>query len=340
MKIIKITGTIIILCVCLCFILFQRTYRIEQFYSDNSYEFNRLKQTFDIYFPEYNINSCRVKYILSKRSFFQRKKNMIYLSFFNRRRYNELIPHELSHIALSYKTNSYSTIEPNRFFDEGFANIIQNICLNKHEKYKQTALSASKLQLSIGNLSLVRVQDWDNYYDRYHNSFPFSYKVGSSFCYYIIDTYSDKYLDKFFKNISNDIYIDNVFESVFDKSFSEINDEWEKYIIKNGTLLNVDDIKFYPTRNSIINNDIDFLELIFPFPMTKKISIFCSESEIINYKNAYWKDENTLIIKLKNKLKPGTTYKVRLGDNLNWNFESESGLIMPKIYWTFKTNND
>jgi hypothetical protein len=78
-------------------------------------------------------------------------------------------------------------------------------------------------------------------------------------------------------------------------------------------------------------------ELVISFnePMAPRISIGTPCSEGVCYKNAFWRDSKTLVIKVDPSLRSNHDYKITIGYKRL--LESASGISMPLLTWTFHT---
>ena len=115
---------------------------------------------------------------------------------------NQIIGHESCHLSMADFTNGASVKEKFRFFDEGFASIYEHMLANDSDDYKKTSLKIAVQQYLQGNVTFTKAQKWSEYFgDPKKFVHYYAYPVGSSFVYYVIDSYGmDSFLSFCKKN--------------------------------------------------------------------------------------------------------------------------------------------
>lgn len=103
---------------------------------------------------------------------------------------NQVIGHESCHLSMANFTNGASVKEEFRFFDEGFASIYEHMLANDSGDYKKISLKIAVQQNRQENVTFTKVQKWSEYFgDPKKFTNYYAYPVGSSFVYYVIDSY-------------------------------------------------------------------------------------------------------------------------------------------------------
>lgn len=254
-----------------------------------------------------------------------------------------LIAHESSHLCLNILTHGASIKEQFRFFDEGYACIVGNLISGELESYKlEEALPTAAIQNKNGNVNFEKVQDWKTYFGGPYNGNYYAYPVGASFDFFILNTYGQALLDQFFVTIGNTLDLDSTFKVVFQKTKAEMEKDWLSYLASVDTT-NAEPkvVKMYP-ENVTMSVPLNITEITVTFntSMKDKIVFISNHNTEINYKNAYWKDQRTLAIRINGALKANTEYQMKLGDEQYGHFISRAGLELPVTMWMFKTGSD
>ena len=252
-----------------------------------------------------------------------------------------VIAHESCHLCMANLTKKASVKEEFKFFDEGFANIFQSTITNKAEDYKNESLTIAAVQNSRNNVSFAKVQRWSEYFGDPQIKTNFNANlVGSSFDFYVIDTFGMDKLMTFFKDISKTQDLGESLKNVFKNDKQSIETEWLQYLKKvNVSSTEPHIIKMFPanleTNVSIKTNEI-YVE--FDIPMSIDIILITNCNEGVCYKDAYWKTDKILAVKVN--LLPNYQYKVSLGDNYHGRFMSKVGVELPITSWSFNTGSE
>lgn len=297
--------------------------------------FDELKKYFDDKVPEKII----VKYITGNASQFDYINDIVKITEYHANFDSvRTIAHESCHICMAHFTNNASVIEIFRFFDEGFANIFGNMAINKLEDYKKESLSIAAIQNNKNNVSFDKIEEWSKYFGdpNTHTNF-YAYPVGSSFDFYIIDTYGMYNLFLFFKDIGKTYDLEKSFKNIFNKNKLEIENEWKHYLSKVEVPNKPPQIvKMYPENNANnVSIEINEIYIEFDTSMINNIILITNCNAGICYKDAYWKSDKILAIKVN--LLTNYNYNLLLGDEIHGKFMSKEGLDLPITLWTFKT---
>jgi len=257
---------------------------------------------------------------------------------------SQVIAHETSHLALYRMTNGASLLNgdkgPFRFFDEGYANIIEARIVDQEDDYKKAeALPTAAVQHQRKNVSFAKVQDWIHYFGDSSGLNFFAYPVGSSFDFFILDTFGQTGLDAFFTDIGATKDLNRTFQKVFGRTQEEIESAWLSYLAAVDLLGAQPEIVSLSPENGAVDVDPGIRELTVRFnvPMSPGWRIITDHDEI-DYKQAGWQDvsRTTLIITVKGTLQRNHTYTIHLGKDRR-RFTSRTGLEMPPVVWTFRT---
>lgn len=249
--------------------------------------------------------------------------------------------HESCHLCMANFTHEASVKEEFRFFDEGFADIFESIINNKTAEYKNESLAVAAIQNLKSNVSFDKVQKWSEYFgDPRTKTNYYAYPVGASFNFFVIDTYGMDKLFMFFKDIGKTQDLAKSIKKVFKSDKLSIETEWQQYLKKVN--LSGDEphiIKMYPANgatNVSIKTDEIFVE--FDVPMSRHIFLINNCNDGICYKNAYWKTDKILAVKVI--LLPNYRYQVNLGDDFHGRFMSKVGIELPVFLWSFETGSE
>jgi hypothetical protein len=256
--------------------------------------------------------------------------------------YRRTIGHEASHLALCRLTKKASILEEFRFFDEGFANIMGSRVDKDDSNYKKIALNTTRYYLENHNLSLDRVAAWKSYFcdkgrDQICNYN--TYRIGSSFVFFIIDEWSEKVLYSFFEAIGKSRNFSTAVKTIFQMPVNLFEKRWFKYIMGHKMSSRPVIVESYPKfgANNISIN-IKEIYIKFSVPMSKKILLSTKCEEGVCYKNSYWKSNDVLVIKILKPLIHNHIYKFKLGYH-QWSgqLESQDGVPFPLTWFKFKT---
>ncbi|MGZ3798721.1 MAG: hypothetical protein ACXWRZ_19135 [Bdellovibrio sp.] len=215
--------------------------RADVFYHFSDTESHALKELEFIWSGLYIFyeNMTPLKIILNKKDFldgtsrFNCKTNSIFINPKTFENGTSLTPiaHESSHLALCNLTNGVNILEKSRFWDEGFANIMQQRINGDIEAYKKKSLAIAFDQLQKDNVTFEKVRDWKRYSrDDAGKINNFSYAVGSSFDFYVMETFGEKKLKKFFIDIGITKDFNKTISNVFLISPSEFELGWKEYV--------------------------------------------------------------------------------------------------------------
>ena len=254
-----------------------------------------------------------------------------------------LVAHESAHLSLCQVTRGASATEPFRFFDEGYADIVgKTIAGENMTIHKRNALAIANAQVKAGALGFAKVQQWLSYAgDRPSRGNAYAYPVGSSFVYFVIDSFGERKLFDFFRDVGETRDLDTSFQHVFGLGAAAVEERWKDYVVK-GTVpespLTITEM--FPANNSTdIPIDIAELYVKFSVPMMPKmcVSTPCKNTGVC-YTNASWTDDSTLVIRTEGKLLPGATYRLALGsDQHRCHLMSVGGAPLPTTPWVFTT---
>ncbi len=249
-----------------------------------------------------------------------------------------VIAHESCHLCMENFTEKASVKEEFRFLDEGFADIFQSIITNKADDYKNESLAIAAVQYNRNNISFEKVKKWSTYFGDPQIKINFyAYPVGSSFDFFIIDTYGMERLITFFKDIGRTQDLGKSLKKIFNNDKQSIESEWLQYLKKvNVSNTEPHIIKMFPA-NLATNVSIKTTEIYIEFdiPMSRNIILITNCSDGVCYKNAYWKTDKVLAVKVN--LLPNYQYKVYLGDNYYGRFMSKFSVELPITTWSFNT---
>lgn len=256
--------------------------------------------------------------------------------------------HEASHVAMSRMTRGASLHEESRFFDEGFAYIIEGMVANRLQPYKQRSLSAANREIRANRLSFALLQNWTRYNGDWKSSQddfrrnPDAYAVGASFVFYVMDTYGEGNWLQFLRHMGQAKNLELALGRVTGKSMVATEREWKQYILghDNVSITTPGIVKQFP-ENGADNVDPGLREIYVVFDQemdTTKIFII-NDGVDFGFRDAFWKDGKTLAISVKNGLTPSRSYRTMLGSKLQGLLQSAMGSALPETAWSFKTGS-
>jgi hypothetical protein len=254
-----------------------------------------------------------------------------------------IVAHESAHLCIYQVTRGASAMEPFRFFDEGYSDIVgETIAGNNMTNHKRSALAIASAQVKAGAVGFAKVQHWSSYAGNLPSQRnDYAYFVGSSFVYFVIDSFGEKKLFDFFRDVGETRDLDTSLRHVFGLGAAEVEQRWKDYVVKNDvpeSPLTITDM--FPANNSTdIPIDIAELFVKFSVPMMPKVNVRTPGKDTgVCYTNASWTDDRTLVIRTEGKLLPGTTYRLQLGsDQPRRHLTSVGGVSLPTTPWVFTT---
>jgi hypothetical protein len=304
-------------------------------------QFDHLWPKLNQYFPEGCPEKVTIELIDGSHSRFSTSNNHVLISrnmFASRA--DSLIAHETAHSCLSGLTRKASTLEQFRFFDEGYASIVEADVAGDLAEYKNLEVfSIAARERKAGNLKFSVVQKWSVYFgDPNMKRHPIAYPVGASFDFMILDNFGEQKLIDFFRDIALTRDLARSCENIFHQSVDNIEQLWMAY------LKNVPDPiapvveKMVPAygANAVPTKLSEFI-IRFNVPMHKERIAFVSSAPELNYKNASWRDSKTLVIKATGDLKQHFAYRGSIGSEKYGHMKSKSGLELPIKEWSFIT---
>ncbi len=305
------------------------------------YEFiyDKLREYFQDKVPQKIV----VQYIKGKTSRFNPVGEMVLINEYSAQKDPVrvgVVAHESCHLCMENLTQGASIKEEFRFFDEGFANIIESIITNKADDYKKESLAIAAFQNTQNNVGFEKVQRWSRYYGDHQIRTNNAYPIGSSFDFFIMDTYGINRLFAFFKDIGQTQDLAKSLRNIFKSGQQAIEVEWLQYL-KTVHVSNAEPhiVKLFPANQALdVNIKIDEIYVEFDVPMSRNIVLITNCNDGICYKDAYWKTNRILAVKVN--LLPNYQYKVYLGDNYHGRFMSKVGAELPITSWSFNTGSE
>jgi hypothetical protein len=148
----------------------------------------------------------------------------------DKNRFAMVLAHESAHLCMAKLTNGLSNTEPFRFFDEGFANIVGGQFVGGEKVYRARALAAASQNAAKDGISFDRIQKWSTYFGDPPDADWDAYLVGSSFIFFIQDTYGQQKLLTFFKEIGRLGNLNAALQAVFHQSATTFQKSWLVYL--------------------------------------------------------------------------------------------------------------
>lgn len=141
-----------------------------------------------------------------------------------------VLSHETSHVCLFAKTKGASNLERFRFIDEGLANIIGGQAVNARKEYRTKSLKVAKKLLNTMGISFTKVQAWTKYFGRPPKADFDAYNVGSTFIFFIEESYGKERVEKFYLKIGEHRDLGKAVREAFGISLEELEKNWLAYI--------------------------------------------------------------------------------------------------------------
>jgi hypothetical protein len=250
------------------------------------------------------------------------------------------VAHESSHLCLASLTEGASVREEFRFFDEGFAKIFDSIVADDLGNYRTEALSIAGRQAALRNVSFEKVRIWHEYFGNPETKTnPYAYPVGSSFDFYIIDTFGEKKLFEFFTDIGKTRDLERTLKNVFSRGRGDFENGWLAYLAAKTPPVQTPKIVriFPPDGAKEVDPKTEEIFVEFDQPMSRSVIITTPDcGGGVCYKNAYWKSRTVLAVKVA--LRENTGYRLTLGNrNKGHRLTSVSGVEFPITEWRFGT---
>lgn len=252
-----------------------------------------------------------------------------------------VIAHESCHLCLANLTKGASTREKFRFFDEGFAEVFENLTMKRFEAYKEEALTVAAAQHRRRNVSFARVQKWSEYYgDPETKTNFYAYPVGASFDLFIMDHFGKDRLLAFFKDIGETGDLARTVRNVLGSDLPELEAKWLRYLEEvDVSTAEPRIVKLFPENGATgVSIKTEEIAVQFDLPMARKIVFISDCRQGVCYKNAYWKSDRILAVKVK--LLPNHRYRIALGDMAHGRFMSRAGSELPVTEWSFATGSE
>ena len=142
------------------------------------------------------------------------------------RRGNELVGHELTHVALYTLSDGASAEDAFRFMDEGFANIVGARIAGNLEDYKTNALARARSE----HARLEEVQAWSVFFGGPTTGRWWTYEVGSSFCFLILDQFGEPALRKLFVEIGRSRDLGQALKAAIGIDYQDVEQRWFAYL--------------------------------------------------------------------------------------------------------------
>ena len=260
---------------------------------------------------------------------------------------NELVrvvAHESAHLGLYQLTRGASAMEPFRFFDEGYADIVsQTIAGQDMALHKRSAIARASAQVKAKALGFAQVQRWLSYAGNGPSQRnDHAYSVGSSFVYFVSDCFGEQKLLDLFRDVGATRDLDTSLRHVLDLGVAEVEQRWQDYVVKEAVPeppLTITEM--FPANHSTdVPIDIAELHVKFSAPMmpAKCLMTPCGNTGVC-HTNASWTDDHTtLVIRTDGKLLAGTTYQLSLGSDPDRCYlTTVGGARLPMTPWVFTT---
>ena len=257
----------------------------------------------------------------------------------------EVVAHESSHLSMYQLTQGASATEPFRFFDEGYSDLVGKMIAGEDmANHKRSSLAIASREVKTKGVGFATMQHWSDYAGNVPSpKQAYAYPAGSSFVYFVIDSFGEKKLFDLFRDIGKTRDLDTSLRNIFGLTAVEVEQRWKQYVTTSSAPEPPPAItEMFPSNDSR-DIPVDVAELLVKFsvPMMMQkvcVSTPCGDTGVC-YTNAQWKDDRTLAIKTEGKLLPGTTYKLELSpDKRDCRLMSAGGTPLPTTRWVFTTN--
>lgn len=250
------------------------------------------------------------------------------------------IAHETTHLALNRLTNGVIRLDQFRFLDEGFAGILEQSLTGDLEQYKQQILPAAALEHRKVFVTLDRLQRWSSYYGTQYKPNPGALAAATSFSFFLLERYGEQTYLEFLASLAKTQNIDWSLSDVFHVTQPQIERDWHSFLMSIPVAAEPPRVVELNPRDrsaDVPAAATDEIYATFDVPMnTQQIVVIANCEDGICYKNAYWKDAQTLAIRVSGKLKTDHRYQIQLGGQ-HRQLLSAAGIPLPVTEWSFVT---
>lgn len=255
----------------------------------------------------------------------------------------EVVAHESSHLSMYQLTRGASATEPFRFLDEGYSDVVGKMIAGENmANHKRSSLAIANREVTAKGVSFETLQHWSDYAGTGPSpKMYYAYPVGSSFVYFVIDSFGEKKLFDFFRDIGETRDLDTSLRNILGLTAVEAEHRWKDYVATSSVPeppLAITEM-FPSNQSSEVPVDVAELLVKFSVPMMRRMCVLtpCGDTGVC-YKNARWRDDRTLVIRTEGKLLPGTTYQLGLGSAQHGcQLMSVGGAPLPTTPWVFTT---
>ena len=126
-------------------------------------------------------------------------------------------------------------MEAFRFFDEGYSDLVGKMIAGQNmENHKRSSLAIANREVTTKGVGFETMQHWSAYAGNSPNPRQaYAYPAGSSFVYFVIDSFGEKKLFDFFRDIGETRDLDTSLRNVFGLTAGEVEQRWKDYLAKS-----------------------------------------------------------------------------------------------------------
>lgn len=189
----------------------------------------------------------------------------------------EVVAHESSHLGMYELTQGASATEPFRFFDEGYSDIVgKTIAGADMANHKRSSLAIANRELNVKGVGFEKLRHWSDYAGNVPSEKQaYAYPVGSSFVYFVIDSFGEKKLFDFFRDTGKTRDLDASLRNVLGLTAVVVERRWKDYLAKSSASEPPLAITQMVPSNESSDIPVDIAELLVRFNMPMTTSKVC-----------------------------------------------------------------
>ncbi|HEX5061732.1 MAG TPA: hypothetical protein VFV99_20335 [Kofleriaceae bacterium] len=190
----------------------------------------------------------------------------------------QLVAHESSHLSMYQLTRGASATEPFRFFDEGYSDLVGKMIAGENmANHKRSSLAIANREVKTKGVGFETMQHWSDYAGNVPSpKQAYAYPVGSSFVYFVIDSFGEKKLFDFFRDIGETRDLDTSLRNIFGLTAVEVEQRWKDYVASSA--LEPPAITEMSPSNESSNVPVDIAELLVKFSVPMMMHNVCVDA--------------------------------------------------------------
>ena len=179
---------------------------------------------------------------------------------------------------------------------------------------------------------------WSTYFGGPQTGNWFTYDVGASFDFYVLDRYGESALRDLFVAIGQNRDLGRSLREVLHATPDSVEAAWKKYLGQVPLSFEAPRISEFFPANGATDVPVDFKEahVRVSVPMDVHSITFISDCPGLCDRDAYWKSPTLLAVRLPSKLRHGVTYRAHFGRE-DKQMHSNTDVPLAITEWEFTT---